>query len=293
MLMVLAITPMAAGAGNGPASDERFLLPARDDLRVQVIKPFATLKPGRGVELSFVAMRDAEGRATGVTIAQSTASGWSGLSDISALHAANPLQIFYALSKPGAKVPLVLMKLYGQPDGTQGWARGQIVHDGGTSGYDYSCQPGTESFNSFDNEILAKGYAGVFLSEKDGPSSKPSHWFDYNPGDGTEWYQLRGGVDRAKAFYAKVQYCFVDNNYNGAFEADPRVRISSRWSVLGPFAELDSMSLTNPGDELEVFSFPGDGEDYDYRLEITLARPMDMFHIGATWSKPGYIAPNN
>jgi hypothetical protein len=258
--------------------------------------PFATVKAADGVVVKFFALRDENGRVQSIMVGQAHNARTAGLSEIEGLRDATPLDMFQAISKPGAKVPAVLSKLYGAPTrDDQGWARGELVADPNPTGggNHNSCMPGAQAFGSFDNEILDKGYAGLFLSEKDGPYTKPSHWSGLGgPADGTDWYNLTGQARGAKAFYAKVQYCFKDINIYGNFEPDPVASAYVRIAGFGAYQQMEVATLSEPGDEMEYFSFPQTGSNYDYRLEIDQVRLLDLFHIGATWSKPGsYIKP--
>ena len=274
------------------ASDERFIVaPDTPGGDVITAEAAATINVGQGSQARLFYLRNSNGQIASVQFGFMHAAGTSGIGDIPALRGANPLELFNALSKPGARIPAALTNLYGSPRlGHQGWARSKVLTGGGTQ--QLGCMPGAESFNSFDNDILAKGYAGVFLAEADGPTNRPEHWStDPGPADGTNWYRLQGQALSAKAFYTKVQYCFADYNIYGNFEPDPVAHVQSRLAGFGAWSDM-VYGFNAPGDELEYVSFPQTGANYDYRLQINLVRALDSFHIGATWSKPGYIKPN-
>ena len=165
-LAILILAAMPAFAG----SDESFIMSAHDaDGSVVVLKPFATLKPTAGMTLRFYALRNEAGRVMAVSVGQMHDARTAGISEIAGLRGANPLDMFYALAKPGAKIPAVLGKLYGQPTrGDQGWARGDLVAD--PDPVASACMIGSEGFGSFEDDVLDKGYPGLFLSDGDGPN---------------------------------------------------------------------------------------------------------------------------
>jgi hypothetical protein len=283
-LMLMTTASVAAG------TDEPFIQepekPVRDERRTE---PFVALRTdGSMMEFYRVVMPD--GSAAGVAIAETVRSGYSGIAGVDRLQGANSLEVYNALSEPGTRLPRELVMLYGKPVlGKQGWAL-PLPLTGGNDVQEFSCMVGAEPFGAFEDDILDKGYSAHFLSEKDGPSVKPNHWFDdVAPGDGSQRYKLQGVADNKTHFYGKVSYCYEDlydqTTYHGRY-VNFKYRISD---FLPAWTSVPSTQLLDPGDSASFHFTPAPGVDFefDFRMGITAAKESDVFHIGATWANPG------
>ncbi len=251
-------------------------------------KPFATLKM-EGSTLQFYEVGLPKGQIGGIGIAESVRAGYRGVDAIPRLRHANALEVFNALSSPGMRIPAELTRLYGRASlGDQGWGRFMPLANP-TNPQAFTCMVGSEPFGSFSDDVEDFGYPFVFLSEADGPSTMPNHWWDDNgPADGTIRRKLQGGVDSKEYFFGKVSYCFEDHSdYPLAFQGR-YAGIRYKASNSNTWIAGSTGQLFEPGDSISYqFSIaPGVNTDFDFSLYISAARPLDQFHIGATWADP-------
>jgi len=282
-LMLLTTASVSASSGEkfiGEPEDS-----GRDERRME---PFEILRTeGSMMEFYQVVMPD--GSAGGVGIAETVRSGYRGIAGVDRLQDANALEVYNALSQPGTRLPRELVIMYGKPVlGKQGWAL-PLPLTGGNDVQELSCMVGAEPFGAFKSDIESKGYSAMFLSEKDGPSVQPNHWFkDVAPGDGSNRYKLMGFADNKTHFYGKVSYCYEDlydqTNVHGRYVTF-KYRIAD---FLPAWTQLPSTQLLDPGDSASFHFTPGPGvnSEFDFRMSITVAKESDIFHVGAAWANP-------
>ena len=152
-----------------------------------------------------------------------------------------------------------------------------------------SCAEDLFPFQSFVNDVQSYGYPLLFLSEDDGPNSKPQHWFGMG-GFVYQYDKLTGAAYDVSRFYTRVVYCDRDEESNEYPWVTVKYRKYNFW------ANADAVQVFNVGDELSFWwdpeqspidpSFDDTGFEIDFKLVIDYGYEDDKFWIGATWSKP-------
>ena len=247
-----------------------------------------------GNVLTFVAIRDNRGEVTALAFAELRRAKNRGIASVPDLARAKPHDIFHALSKPGTVTPGFLK---GHRSDTtrsrpQGWARELVlsadaIEDVVVGNPQLTCPELGWSWSEFREDILSKDLPLSFLSEGDGPQSKPKHWRETASGQ----YRLYGNVHDVPEFYGAVLYCSRDT-LEHTDTSDPRVV----WRV-GPIGEAPSTVtwdfLQDLGDQL-TFTFDAEAENVptsivgkgnSVSLHIEFPEQGDKFYIGAAWSK--------
>jgi hypothetical protein len=97
------------------------------------------------------------------------------------------------------------------------------------------------------------------------------------------------------AFYASVLYCWED--VDEAFEVDGQyagnyIKFGWRSNGSNPWQFFYSDQLDAVGKIVDYLYYPGDAfygsaTKLDFRMEISHAKPADLFHIGAAWQYNG------
>lgn len=228
----------------------------------------------------------------GYTVLEVVRSGNFGIRDLPELSGANPLAILHALMREEDKIPEKYIESYGkiQSKLPQGWARSKILSEGKYYGVDFDNCSQMYPFSTFANSILVKGHTFAFLSEDDGPSTRPQHWQVYL----FDVYKLTGSAYDVSKFYSRVMYCNVHENMSSHVFANFLYKKSGgNW-----ISFAYSMPLYNVGDEIEFWWDPlfspieplppaaEHGTQVSFKLTISGAYEDDYFWIGASWDKP-------
>jgi hypothetical protein len=249
------------------------------------LTPFATLYPDTGTRIRFYFHRLPDGRIGSMAVLASSRYSYGGLGAVERLRGANPLEIYNALAPAGTPIPSALLAVYGQPQlGQRGWALpldllAEPLPEPKT------CMAGSDPFEAVADDVMSWDFEHLFLSEDDGPTTKPHHWFDDNgPADGNIHRQLRGGAYAVHDLYMRTSLCFADTH---EYPTPEHPHYASAWlrpAGGGAWQLVDTVGLFEPGDN---FSFllddVVDGGAFDVRLTLTAAHLLDQYHIGATW----------
>ena len=287
-IVALLASPLMAMAG---ASSEAFIVGDTRMESTKMIEPITVVKLDNGDEVMFSPMLDKRGRTGDVLVSGVRSAGRVPMNSVEGLRDANPLELFVAISQPGAKIPPVMLDLYAGKStlGRQGWARDMVI----ATGPQYVTCPATYWGDRLDDFADAFNDDDPFSSIWDGPTSKPGHWSSASnaPADGKQYYDLHGQANDVTAFYGSVIFCAEDydnaSTWNGVYvgnyvTSQYRVAGTGTWYFSGQ-AQLDDVGdmyehIYNPGNKFS----PGAAK-YDFHMEIETAKPADMFHIGATW----------
>lgn len=211
--------------------------------------------------------------------------------DVPELADANPSQLFFAITERGTELPRGLVDAYGPVGKTraQGWARDRLtgVHLHGGGGF--ACPQTNWSWNDFEALILGKNLPLIFLSEGDGPSTVPQHWFGMG-GFVSNYDKLVGGVHDASAFTTSVLLCELDDQ-SRTFHPfiTVRYRQQSVWQTAVSeevFEAGEQVTFTWHPVFDPISGVAEIGAQYDFELWVSYALGIDKFYIGATWSKP-------
>jgi len=253
-----------------------------------------------GNVLTFSALRDGRGEIIALGMNELRRAKNNGISSIAALSGAKLPDIFHALSKPGTRMPSFLRLVQTKPTYSrpQGWARDLVLAGpkvaGGVGNPRLTCPELGWTWNGFREDVLSKGLPLSFLSEGDGPATKPNHWG--LPTNSPDRFRLLGRVDDVQDFYGNVLWCATDTTLQnepplgGPVLSEPRVI----WEVC-PTAPTgscmtDSKRLTEQGEENKfTLQIPEPqnplGTGFKVILRIEYPFKQDKFYIGATWSK--------
>ncbi len=246
-----------------------------------------------GSVLRINEIKDKHGTTLGFGISETSRHASRRISNHDLLKRSNPVDVLWAVTTGGTRLPDALLKAYGAPDRSQqqGWARTELgLNNPPSEGGGTICDE-QQGFPGFSNDILDFGYGLVFLSDYDGPISKPQHWFlyDHPAIDEYEYFRLTGVVYDVRAFYTQVSYCYADVNYS-MDENDPSWVYDYRLAG-GQWETFDGDQFYLGGTDsfwwhpVELsWSLPG--TELDFRIRIGSPLPGNMFRIGATWSKP-------
>jgi hypothetical protein len=277
--------PHAAISQPSQSPEQEFIY---SHVRENYVRPesFALPLPNGNI-VWFVANRDESGEYKVTGMAELRRSGNSGVASVPELRGAPASTIFHALADEDVTTPSFLRsrKCQSVEARPRGWAREQILQavppvSGGGSDQ-LICPENGWTWAGFVDEVKGKGYLLSFLSEGDGPESKPDHW--NWPGWGSRI--LRGGVDDATAFYFSVLYC-EEQPGDSILLGPPWVGVSRGVGTETPWPVQTSF-LSQPGDQFTYQTEAGAvGEPANYRVEISGAHGIDKFYIGAAWQKP-------
>jgi hypothetical protein len=287
-MAMLVTSPFMALAGE--RGDEFIVEDARME-SAKMIAPLATIELDNGDEIMFTPMPDERGRTADVLVSGVRSGGRIPTSSIEGLRDANPLELFVALARPGARIPAALLDLYREDSslGQQGWARDMAI----ATDPQYVTCPAYYWQDQMDAFANAFNDDDPFKSSWDGPSTKPQHWSSASnaPADGKLYYDLHGQANDVTAFYGAVIYCVEDfdnaSTYNGVYVGN-YVTSHYRLAGTGTWHFSGQAQLTDVGDMYEHIYSPGNkfspgATKYDFHIEIQTAKPADEFHIGATW----------
>ncbi len=241
-----------------------------------------------GSVLRLFEIKDKSGVTLGFVVRETSQHATQRISQQPILRRSNPVDLLWAVTTVGTRIPDTLLKVYGKPDRTrqQGWARTELgLGNPPSEGGGNFCIE-QQDFASFSNDILGFGYGLAFLSDNDGPQSKPQHWYD----DENNYFRLTGTAYDVRAFYAEVVHCFIDPdaefNYDFPWWGyDYRV-------AGGQWENIDGGEFENPGADDSFWWQPGEspsslpGTELDFRIRFGNVLPGNLFRIGATWSKP-------
>ena len=241
--------------------------------------------------LIFTAKQNDYGEVIALGMSELRRAGNLGVASVPELARARVPDIFHAISKPGTKMPGFLRLARTEPvqPKPQGWARDLVVYGkaaGNVIGNpQLKCPQLDWSWETFKEDVLAKGLPLSFLSEGDGPATKPNHW---KAGESLDRFRLYGRLDDVYSFYGNVLYCFADDSLE-AMDYEPRV-VWTYWEANSDIAIPDWKFLMKPGDEHNfLFQVPDPqtllGKGFNISLRIEWPYVNDKFYIGAAWSK--------
>lgn len=289
LVLAAAVLVGALPASGGQQQTAPFIVKPSDDKLTSLTAGIALDLPN-GNRLRFVEIRDGKDRLHGYGVGEYVRRGNLGVNDIDRLRGVDPLTLFHAVSEPRTPVPRDMLRVYGQPrtGDRQGWARDALLAGGTAAGGADSCAEDLFPFQSFVNDVQSYGYPLLFLSEDDGPNSKPQHWFGM--GFVYQYDKLTGAAYDVSRFYTRVVYCDRDEESNEYPWVTVKYRKYNFW------ANADAVQVFNVGDELSFWwdpeqspidpSFDDTGFEIDFKLVIDYGYEDDKFWIGATWSKP-------
>lgn len=295
--LTVAVLIGSQGIGIATAAGSKFIVgPDRDDFSVATSLAVLDLPDGGSVD--FVAIPGERNELAGVMVLQSTPAGKAGIDSIERLQGVNPAELYLALADREDELPAEMVKLYGNPDGQQGWARDELAAAGGSNGYLPPCPSwGVDDWNA----ALAYGkdhYNNSFVSTWDGPDLKPEHWHKAKsaPATGIIYRDLYGQANNVTGFSAAVVLCHTDSITTvGGVYAGNFINIKYRGAAVNnTWFSYHAGQLDEIGKVVSAQFHPSNAllpsaPLFDFRLEILSAELTDIFHIGATWQKPfGY-----
>ena len=263
-----------------------------NDEPIRAVAPFAVIELDNGDEISFVGIPNELNRTEGVLMTEKRSATRGSLRSVKGLGNANPLEIFNALVESDRRTPSFLVDLYGDTSSfrQKGWARDLVMKTDPSS---ISCPAAGDWGNDMDDYADYFNHNNPFESAWDGPTSKPQHWrtISGNGQGGLQNKELNGQANNVTAFYSSVLYCNEDYEnaatYNGQYIGN-YVKFHYRPAGYQNWLFSQGTQLENVGERIDHTYYPGNlfspgAAKYDFHLTITQAKPVDEFHIGATW----------
>jgi len=288
--LILSLLGFGTAVSAAPRTGDFIERPGR--VAVTDFRQGLQVRLDNGGRLRFIEVTDPRGVTLGFLINESSPPHATRVSQDASLRKIKPVDLIWAVTEPGEQMPGLLTSHFGDPDVSlpQGWARPRLGSTGEIKGYAGHCNE-LEDFASFAGDIHDFGYGLVFLSEDDGPQSKPQHWFDEPYEDDPNYFRLTGAAHDVSAFYAQVKYCAVDD-YTAMDPKRPWWGYDYRVSG-GQWENIDGAHFDGVGDEDSFWWHPVDHNwalpetpEIDFRIRIGRTLPGSLFWIGATWSKP-------
>jgi hypothetical protein len=289
----LILSLLGSGAAVSAAPRTGDFIERPDRVAVSDFRQGLQVRLDNGGTLRFIEVTDPRGMTLGFLINESSPPRAPRISQDAGLRKIKPVDLIWAVTEPGKRMPELLTSHFGDPDVSlpQGWARPRLGLTGEMKGgADGHCNE-QEDFSSFAGDIHDFGYGLVFLSEDDGPQSKPQHWFDEPNEDDPHYSRLTGAAYDVRAFYAQVKFCSVDD-YSVADPQNPWWGYDYRVSG-GQWENIDGGYFDDVGNEDSFWWHPVEHNwglpetpEIDFRIRIGRTLPGSLFWIGATWSKP-------
>lgn len=291
--MLLALAVILAGCETTQPSENEFLTTHDDDIEVRPETRGLQLPLPNGNLIKVLVSQDEQGELHVDGLVEYRKAKNRGIASVSGLSTASIPEIYYALAEPDAETPdFLALDRYPEPTRPQGWAR-DIILTGGPVQI-HNCFETDLNWDAFRQEVIDQGYPLVFLSEADGPASKPNHWEKHDIGSILEepWYEFRGGVNGSTALYVSVARCQGNTTVWGN---PPYLSVSRKPAGEGgTFGNVLWQSLPEAGDQATYITPESElGTESDYRVWLGESDLSSKFHIGAAWLKPSdTLGPN-